>query len=130
MATTLYHANASGITLVTTAETVVATSPQIYADANNGRVKIYGHVNITEGAGGTAYVVRVRRGNSISGALVGVAETDTLAAASSETAPFSVEDAGWLNAAGGNQYCVTVQQTAATGNGTVNGADFQVDAIP
>lgn len=132
MSTLLYHANVvSPVTLVTTAETAVATTVNMFLGNPNQRVLISGHVNVTEGTGGTAFTVRLRQGNGTGGAVVGAAETDSLAAANSETAPFSFEDTGalLLGAAGG-QYTITVQQTAATANGTVNTADIKVEAIP
>lgn len=132
MSVVLYHANVVGaVPLVTTAETAVATSANLFLGNPNQRVQISGHVNVTEGTGGTAYTVRIRQGNGTGGTVVGVAEVDSLAAGNTETAPFSFEDTGalLLGAAGG-QYTVTVQQTAATGNGTVNSADLRIEAIP
>ncbi len=132
MSVLLYHANVTGaVTLTTTAETVVATSATLFSGNPSQRVLITGHVNVTEGAGGTAYTIRLRQGSGTGGTVVGVAETDSLAAGSSETGSVSYEDTGALLAgAAGGQYTLTVQQTAATGNGTVNGADLKIEAIP
>lgn len=114
-------ASASAVTLVTTAETVIAVTSINQTNNPGGQgVLVRGSVNVTAGAGTTAVVVRVRTGSTTAGTLIGVAETDTLAAANSESLPFDFLDSS-ANALNGNvQYCVTVQQTGATGNGTAN----------
>lgn len=92
---------------------------------NSVNYAIDGSLNITAGAGTTAVVVRCRRGNGITGTVVGVAETDTLAATNSGNIPFDFTD----NAAPGNSfagYSITVQQTGGTGAGTVNEIDGSV----
>lgn len=119
------------VTLVTTAETAVASlsfgGPSIPAPGNPGSTNlaptlIAGVVNVTAGAGTTAVVVRVRQGIGVTGTVVGVLDTDTLAAAASESIAFEKYDA-----TGATSYTVTVQQTGATGNGTVNSASIDVD---
>ena len=111
--------------VVTTAETVAATLTvdPVFANAPIGRV-ISGYLNVTPGAATTALVIRVRQGNTTGGALVGTADTVTVAAAGLESVFFSQVDTGVAPA--NNQYCVTVQQTAATGNGTVNDGAIQL----
>jgi hypothetical protein len=108
----------AGVTLVTTAETAVATTVAraVNAPGSQGQI-VSGMVNITEGTAGTGGTIRVRAGNGTGGALIGVAQPYTLAAAASDSFPFAVIDP---TVSGTVQYTVTVQQTAATGNGTVN----------
>lgn len=84
---------------------------------------VSGILNVTAGTGTTAVVVRVREGRGIAGTLVGTAKTHTLAAGASASIPFCEYD----SAVGENQiYSVTIQQTGATGNGTVNGGAAQL----
>lgn len=111
-------------TVVTTAETAAVTSDPISPTSDGAELTIAGVVNITTGASTTAVVVRVRRGAGVAGALVGETETHTLAAAAQASIPFGVTD--FPGAVSGQQYTVTVVQTAATGNGTINNAYISV----
>jgi hypothetical protein len=91
-------------------------------------VKITVTLNITEGTSGTAFVVKVRQGNTTGGAQVGLSETVTLAAAASAQAVFVFRDStGLISQPGGIQYCVTVTQTSATVAGTVNAIDIETE---
>lgn len=82
-------------------------------------VDLVGRVNITAGAGTTAVVVRLRRGTTVAGTLLGTAETDTLAATNSESIPINATDTQTAEIAQ-QSYVLTVQQTGGTGAGTVN----------
>jgi hypothetical protein len=90
-------------------------------------VKIVVNLNITEGTSGTAFVVRCRQGVGTSGALVGVAQTVTLAAAANGQFSFVFRDtSGAAFAPGGTAYTITVAETSATVAGTVNDIDVEV----
>lgn len=108
----------SGITLVTTAETVLTTTAQrpVNAPASIGQY-ISGVINVTAGAGTTAFVVRVRAGNGLSGAVIGGPETVAATASVNANVAYAQMD---FTLSGNVQYTVTIQQTGATGNGTVN----------
>jgi hypothetical protein len=91
-------------------------------------VKITVTLNITEGTTGTAFVVKLRQGNTTGGTQVGLSETVTLAAAASAQAVFVFRDpSGLISQPGGIQYCVTVTETGATVAGTVNAIDIEVE---
>jgi hypothetical protein len=116
----------SPVTLTTTAETAVATTPTFtegqVGPAYQG-MKVYGVVNVTAGTSTTAVVVRVRQGSGVGGALVGNAATHTLAAGAIANIPFDILDTAGVS--GSNLlWTVTVQQTAASANGTVNQASL------
>lgn len=108
----------SGVTLVTTAETVLTTTVarQVNAPSSIGQY-ISGVINVTAGAGTTAFVVRVRAGSDLTGAVIGGPET--VAATASVNANVAYAQMDFVNNAQ-VQYTVTIQQTGATGNGTVN----------
>jgi hypothetical protein len=72
-------------------------------------VVVDGVVNFTPGVGTTQLTIRVRRGTTIAGALVGVAQVHALAAGVPGGVPFSAFDTAPV---AGGSYCVTVQQTA------------------
>ena len=106
--------------LVTTAETAVLTFT-IPPEGNPGGQGIYIDVNcvVTTGAATTALQIRVRQGSGVGGAIVGVmAQTQVAAATANEQAGAGVLDPTLIYPAG-NTYTVTVQQVAATGNGTM-----------
>lgn len=109
---------ASGVTLITTAETVIATTVarQVNSPGSQGSY-IDGMINITPGTAATAVVTRVRAGNGLGGAVIGGPETHTVAAGANQSIPYAQID-GVTN--GTVQYTLTAQQTAATGNGTIN----------
>ncbi len=80
---------------------------------------IDGFINFTAGAGTTAVIVRVRRA-SLTGALVGVAQTHTLAATAIGAIAFSADDPASANPPLGAIYVVTIQQTGGSGAGSTN----------
>jgi hypothetical protein len=117
----------AAVTLVTTAETIVATLPFVgQGTARDGNL-ISGFINVTQGTAGTAITIRVRAGATVTGTLIGVADVNTLAAAAIANIEFGALDLATFPA--GNQYVVTAQATAATGNGTVNDCVMSLDVI-
>jgi hypothetical protein len=107
-------------------EGVVATLPAAPLPADAGGVLashnlIDGFINFTAGTGTTAVVLRVRRG-SLTGALVGPAQTNVQAAGVIASIAFSADD----SAAGANPppigqvYVVTIAQTGGTAAGNTN----------
>ena len=117
----------AAVTLVTTAETIVATLPFVgQGTARDGNL-ISGFINVTQGTAGTAITIRVRAGATVTGTLIGVADVNTLAAAAVANIEFGALDLSVFPA--GNQYVVTVQATAATGNTVVNDGLAVLDVI-
>lgn len=117
----------AAVALVTTAETVAIVLPPnaVGYGSPAGRL-IKGFLNILAGTGTTGVQIRVRQGTTTAGALVGSADLHTLAAAATASIPFAQVDTA-AAAPAGNQYCVTVQQVAATANGTVNDGNLEID---
>jgi len=115
------------VTPVTTAETIALTLPFTgQATAREGNL-ITGFINYTQGTAGTAVTIRVRAGATVTGTLIGVADVNTLAAAATANIEFGALDLATFPA--GNQYVVTVQATAATGNPVVNDGVAFLDVI-
>ena len=114
----LTPATATAVTDGGATETVVLTSAGVSTPGPNATVELHGVVNITTGTGGTAVVVNVRRGATASGTEVGTATTDTSTAGDKYTIPFSIEDTPGDVA--GLVYSVTVTETGASADGTVN----------
>lgn len=106
-------------TIVTTTELDCGTVSLGGRNVGSGEgLVISGEVNILQGTNGTAATVRVRKGEGIAGTLVGVAQVHTIAAAATGSIPFAAVDPAPADNA---SYSVTVQLTAATANGAVNG---------
>lgn len=121
-----YENQLSGtVNVVTTAETVALVTPPVSTTFAGDSIDIEGMVDLTAGTGTTAVTLRIRRGNGITGTVVGVAEPDTLAAGNSAALQFQGVDTPGDVA--GQVYSLTVQQTGATGNGTINGAASTVN---
>jgi hypothetical protein len=106
-------------TLVTTAETVVATLTGVSTSAPGQTVALRGTVQITTGTATTAVTLRIRR-DSLTGAVVGEAGPSQVSAAAGSTEEHEryAEEAN-AGEFSGRTYVLTAQQTAATGNGTV-----------
>lgn len=116
-----YENQLSGtVPVVTTTETVALVTPPVSTTFGSDAIEIEGMVNLTAGTGTTAAVLRIRRGNGITGTVVRAADTDTIAAGSSES--FLVQGVDTPGDVAGQVYSITVQQTAASANGTINGA--------
>lgn len=114
---TFEFTNTATTTLVTTAETAVLTMTGISTRGPSDQVGIEGQVQITPGTAATGARIRVRRGNGLTGAVVGSIQDIPVTAAVLNSAPFSVVDTPGEVA--GQAYTVTVVQTAATANGSV-----------
>lgn len=109
---------AAGVNVPNAAETVVATLGGVSMPSTGFRVILTGLVLLTTGATTTAVVVRVRE-DSLTGPVVGSAETDTAIGAAGSTDPYPFvaihSPAGEL---ANKTYVVTVQQTGGSSNGT------------
>lgn len=110
--------------VVTTAETAAITSPAVSQAVDGEPITISGVISYLTGAATTAITVRVRQGATIAGALVGEAALHTIGAAVDGQIPFNVSHAP--AGVAGQQYTVSVQATAATGNGTIKAASIEV----
>lgn len=105
-------------TLVTTAATVVATTPPINLPYDNAQVLLYAYANITMGTGTTSLTYVLRRGPTVSDTLITTASAITVVAGNKVLVCLCYPDQPGVVA--GQQYSLAVQQTAASANGTVN----------
>jgi hypothetical protein len=98
-------------------ETAILTTPPLSPSLDGAAIFLLWFAAMTAGTSVTAHVFRIRRGTTTGGALVGANPwTDTLAATNLKNS------SGWYvdlpGAVGGQQYTLTVVQTAATVAGT------------
>lgn len=106
------------VSLVTTAETVVLTLPSFSVDLPSRHATLRAVLTVTPGTGTTSLTFRFRQG-SLTGALIGSAIVDpvfgAVGTAETHTAELDVVPGEWA----AQTVVVTVQQGAATGNGSV-----------
>lgn len=111
---------ASAVTLITTAETVIATNVAFNESqvAGTGEgVLLTCNINATPGASTTGITLRWRVG-TLTGTLIGVAQTCSVTAAvAGDLSAFELDPT--LSQVG-VVYVLTAQQIAATGNGMIN----------
>lgn len=106
------------VAVVTTDETVVVTLDAISTRSAGERVLLHGWVQFTTGTACSAVTLRLRRGTTTGGTLVGEANAENLGAAAGSTEEFSIDATDAPGEVAGQAYVLTVQQTAATGNGS------------
>lgn len=109
--------------LVTTTEAVGATVVGVSNQSVDGIIRLTAYVAVTGGTNTTFATVRIRRGNGITGTIVGESNPVTLTGAAAVAVPISAEDIP--GEVGGVPYSVTVQLTAASANGAINYAGIQ-----
>lgn len=118
------------VTLVTTAETVIATLAGVSTNQPGQTIGFEGECTITTGGSTTGVTLRVRA-DSVSGAVVGESTADAVeaAAGSVETHTIAVAD---LNPGefSGRTYVLTAQQVAAAANGTVSQCSLRAEVTP
>jgi hypothetical protein len=105
----------AGVSLATTAETVVASITGVQTDNIRRRLLLSGVVEVTPGTGATSLALKIRRDNG-SGTAIGTAVTVACTASSKVSASIAATDEPGEVA--GKTYVLTVTQGAATGNGT------------
>lgn len=117
-------------TLVTTAETVVASLTGVSMARPGERVRLHGQAKITSGAAVTALTMRVRR-DGLTGPLVGEADPVQLevAAGSTEDHDIVVTDTPALELAGAT-YVLTAQQVGGAANATCLHASLEATVSP
>lgn len=112
----------SAITVTTTTETIAA-QVTVSTDNAGATVTLEGEVDLTTGTGTTAVTVQVRRGSTTAGPVVGSADVPAESAGARVVIPLQQIDSPGEVAS--QVYSLTVTQTGATGNGTINNATLQ-----
>jgi len=104
-----------GVTVTTTTETVIVISPPINLAVDNAQVLIFAYILFTPGTGTTSFAVRLKRGTTVSG----TALNNTGGQINLTTTAYWI-GVHWLDTPGiiaEQQYCATIVQSGATGNG-------------
>ncbi len=111
--------------LVTVAETDVAEVTGIVTGGPAKTIRVSGWAQVTAGVGATAFTARLRRGQGIAGAVVG--EGNPVSVAAGNTVEVEVETEDQPGDVDHQAYTLTVQQTAATGNGNALQAEVAAE---
>jgi hypothetical protein len=109
----------TNVTVTGAVETLVGVSAAAAVESPTVKCCVKVTLVIAPGASTTSVTIKIYRGVAITGPLVGVniAQGGGVTPGSPMTLAMVAADA--LNNAGQAQYCCSVTQTAATGNGTV-----------
>jgi hypothetical protein len=100
-------------------ETVVLTTPPINLSLDNAQVIIHWFVDILAGTNAASHIMRIRRGTTTGGTLIGAsAWFNSVTAGNQVSASGTYVDTPGV--VGGQQYSLTIVQSAATGAGTFN----------
>jgi hypothetical protein len=115
---------------VAAAEVVLAVTPAgSWNNPNQLGNLISASVNFTPGAAQTTTTLRIRQGNGVGGALVGIAHAvTTVAAAPIELAIQELDTSAFGNVQQAGQYTLT-GQTNAAGPGTANAALIELETV-
>ncbi len=115
--------------VVTTAETVAAVGPQLTVEYNTGKAAVKGFLTLTIGTNTTAVTVRLYRGTTAAGTLISPAIAQAGNFTAGSPAQFVVQATDVLTNVGTAQYCMTVQQTGASANGSITTAVIETEVL-
>lgn len=119
----------TNVTVTTTTETEAVQLDGVTRTGPGRRIRLIGRCVMTTGAATTTVTPRIRRGTGITGDLIGEGTAVTIGAAAGGNEVFTVEAVDTLDEPAGVSYVVTVQQAAATGNGTILTASLEAQII-
>lgn len=113
-------ANSSSVdvTLVTTAETIIISAPRIAVPRQSVFAFVLALAKLTTGVATTTVTPRIRRGTVIGDPIVGDAIAITIGAAAGSTEQFFTFAGEELVGRADVEYSFSLEQAAATGNGT------------
>lgn len=117
------------VPLVTTAETLVAVGAPLTVQYTTVKAVISAWLTLTCGTNTTLVTVRIYRGTTAAGTLIGTAVALTVPAGPGPGFQIDMKFVDVLTSAGSAQYCMTCQQTAATANGSVTAALIETELL-
>lgn len=113
--------------VVTTTETVVATVTVATTPRDNARIQLKGFLQHTNGTNTTALTIRLRRGNGITGTVVGEANAEQISTAAGSTESHAIMAEDTPGEVVNQVYSLTIQQTGASANGSTLSAYVEAD---
>lgn len=119
--------NSTATTVTTTSETPAAAGNFVNPPFGNAKAMVSGVAALTAGTGTTAVTVRIRRNPNAENVIVATSGAVTLAAGN--VGLLSLEAADVIPDGRPCQYQITVQQTGASGNGSISFANISTILI-
>lgn len=120
---------AGAIALVTTAETLAGVGFALSLPSGNGKAVVKCYLELTAGTSTTAVVVKVYRGATVAGSPIATFTNTIPAAAGAPSLNFIHATSDVLQSATQAQYCFSVTQTSATGNGSIVAASIETELL-
>lgn len=111
--------SAGAIDVPTNTETLAVEGFALSLPGGNAKAVIRGWMDFTVGLGTTGVTLAIYEGPAIGGRLVATKTPQAGDFTPGSTAHFELEVIDVLVNVGGAQYCMSVQQTAATADGTI-----------
>jgi hypothetical protein len=118
----------TNVTVTTTSETQVGTA-RVPVPLATCRVLIKAWLVLTLGTGTTAVTTRIRRGIGLTGTQLNDATAEAIKTAAGSTEPFCAQAILDVQDADAVEVTLSVQQTAASANGTVTEFVLQVEVL-
>lgn len=115
--------------VVTTAETLAALGAALTVEPTTGKAAVKGFLTLTIGTNTTAVTVRLYRGTTSAGTLISTAIAQAGNFVAGSPAQFVVQATDTLTNVGTAQYCMTVQQTSASANGSITTAVIETEVL-
>lgn len=117
------------VSVPTTTETVAIASGPVTVPFETARILITARCQLTLGTGTTGVTPRIRKGSGVTGAVVGDAILEAIKTAAGSTEQFTLTVSESVQDVANVEYAFTVQQTAASANGTVAQASIEVEVL-
>lgn len=121
-----HNFSVAAVTITTTTEKIIISAPGIAVVRPTVFAMIIGWGQLLIGTGTTHVVPRIRRGTAITDTLIGDATSEEIKTAVADREPFFIMVGEELSAAANVEYSFSLQQTAASANGTVDQAAILV----
>lgn len=112
-----YATFTTAVTLTTTTEAVVISSPRLNIPRDEAEVVVLCYAELTTGTNTTAVVARIRRGTSVSSPLVSEENEQNVKAAAGSIEPFVAMVSEQIRATA-VQYSCTLDQVGASADGS------------
>lgn len=116
-------------TIVTTAETVIAVGAPLTVPNTTGKASVKVSILLAPGTTTNTVTLRIYRGTSASGTLIGVANAFGTGFVAGANSAFVASATDVLAGVGTAQYCVSVSQLGATANGLVIAAMIETEVL-
>ncbi len=114
-----HNFSTTDVTITTTTERIIIAAPEIAVTRQTVFAMILGWGQLLIGTDCTHVIPRIRRGTLITDTLIGEATSEEIKTAAADREPFFIMVGEELSAAAAVEYLFSLQQTAASANGTV-----------